>query len=270
MKIAIFTDTFYPTINWVVTSTNSFCKELANRWNEILIICPYNQWIEKYNHNNINIISIKWINALIYPEFKLVMGASLKIYRIIKKFNPDIIHFQTQFKLWLYALRMWRIFKKPIIWTFHTYIADEWYLKILWLDKFKFINKLTWEYNNYFYKKCRTVITPSNNSMKQLVDNWLKNKNIKVVPNPVPFVEKSEKEKYNYLEWINCENILLYIWRISEEKNLNTAIKAIKIVKTTINDVKFIIVWKWPAENDIKNLVKEEWLTNTVIFLWAI
>jgi len=75
MKIAIFTDTFYPTTNWIVTSIISFSEAMAEKWNEIIIICPYNKWIEKFSSKNIEIIPIKWL-----PAFFIQISKSLLIY----------------------------------------------------------------------------------------------------------------------------------------------------------------------------------------------
>ncbi len=42
IKILYFTDTFYPTMNGIVTSIETFSRELVERGHEICIIVPKN------------------------------------------------------------------------------------------------------------------------------------------------------------------------------------------------------------------------------------
>lgn len=269
MKIAIFTDTFYPTTNWIVTSTITFCKELADNWNEIIIITPNNKWIEEFKYKNIELFTIKWIPAFFYPDFKLTFWFTPNLINKIKDFNPEIIHFHTQFIIWWHAIIIWKMFKIPVVWTFHTYIADECYLKIIWL-KSKIFWKIWWKYNNFFYKKIDKVIVPSQNAFDELVNHWIEKNKIELLSNPLPQVNFWENKKNKYLDKIKTKNIALYVWRLSKEKNVNICIEAIYLVTKEISNILFVIVWDWPEKLELLKLVKKYNLEENVLFLWKI
>lgn len=272
MRIAVFTDTFYPMMNGIVTSTTSFLKELTARWHEVLVIAPYNEWIENFQEENIKIATLNWMKAFFYPEFKITvwLKRSLNVYNIVKEFDPQIIHFHTQFIIWFHWIMIWKKLKKPIVGTFHTYIADEWYLKHIWAQNSLIVKSFSRKYNNLFYNESDLIICPSENSKKELLKNKIKNKNIEIVPNPLPFSIDEIIVENDFIPNINWENIILYVWRLATEKELDIAIKSIQVVKEQIPDILFLIVWKWPNEQEFRNLVEKLELQWNVIFLWAI
>lgn len=269
MKIAIFSDTFYPTTNWIVTSVVTFCKELADNGHKIVIITPYNKWIENFKYNNIEVFAIKWIPAIFYPDFKITFWFTPNLINKIRKFQPELIHFHTQFITWWQWIIMGKLLKIPIVGTFHTYIADESYLKVMWLNA-KIFWDVGWKYNNFFYKKINKVIVPSLNAENELIKHWIDAKNIDILSNPLPQINLSENNKKIFLEDIISDNIILYVWRLSKEKNVNISIEAIYVVSKEIPDVLFVIVGDWPERTNLEKLVKKYNLENNVLFLWQI
>lgn len=268
MKIAIFTDTFYPTTNWIVTSIISFSEAMAEKWNEIIIICPYNKWIEKFSSKNIEIIPIKWLPAFFYPDFKITFWFTPKLLKKIKSFSPDLIHFHTQFILSWQAIIISRLFKIPIVWTFHTFIADESYLKVIGLDNLKIFWKIWWRYNNFFYKNAKLVIAPSEIAKKELVNHGIDASKVEIISNPVP-LKKVNLEKIDILK-TDKQDIILYVWRLSKEKNIDIALRAISVVSRDIKDILFVIVWEWPELQNLKKMAFDLWIKDNVVFLWKI
>lgn len=269
MKIAIFSDTFYPTTNWIVTSVVTFCKELADNWHKIIIITPYNKWIENFKYNNIEVFAIKWIPAIFYPDFKITFWFTPNLINKIRKFQPELIHFHTQFITGWQWIIMWKLLKIPTIGTFHTYIADESYLKVMWLNARIFWD-VGWKYNNFFYKKIDKVLVPSKNAYNELIKHWIDKNNIEILSNPLPQIDLKEEHRTDFLKVVITENIILYVWRLSKEKNINISIEAIYVVSKEIPDVLFVIVWDWPEKANLQKLVRKYNLERNVLFLWKI
>lgn len=267
MKIAIFTDSFYPSINWVVVSTLCFVKQLSKLWHEIQIYCPLLKWIKNLNIDNVEIIPLRWIPALFYPDFKFTTFSTPKVLSKIKKFKPDVIHFHTQFVIWFKGIMIWKLFKIPIIGTYHTNISDEWYLKNIRMENIEFIKKYAHKYNNLYYENADLVLAPSIDSKNELINNWISEEKIKVLFNPLPLEEKSEKIEFlKDIHW----DIILYVGRIAKEKNIE---EAINIFTSTIVDrpnYKLILVWDWPERFKLEKYVKDKWIEKSIIFLGMI
>ena len=138
MRIAIFTDTFLPQINGVVTATISLIKVLANKGHHIILIAPDFGQSEKFKYNNVEIIQVKGIPALFYEDFRLTKFFSFKVMKIIKEKKIELIHFQTPLMLGVQAIWISRILKLPLVGTFHTLFTDSQYLRHFGMNNFLF------------------------------------------------------------------------------------------------------------------------------------
>lgn len=267
MKIAIFTDSFYPSINWVVVSTLCFIKELSKLWHQIQVYCPFIKWIKELNIENVEVIPLRWIPALFYPDFKFTTFSTPKVIAKINKFKPDIIHFHTQFVIGFKWIMVWKVFKIPVIWTYHTNISDEWYLKNIRMENIEFIKKYAHKYNNLYYENADLVLAPSIDSQEELIKDWIDKKRINILFNPLPLEDKIEKKEF--LKWIEWD-IILYVWRIAKEKNIEQAIKIFIKASENRQNLKFVLVGDWPIRKKLETEIKENWMGNKIIFLWMI
>ncbi len=273
MKILYFTDTFHPMINGIVISIETFARELSLRGHEICIIVPKNKWVSDISIPGVEILTVQWFPALFYPDFKVTFAFTPSLLRKILKFKPDIIHFHTQFVLGWQAIILGKILKIPRIGTFHTFIADEWYLNILWMPDNKIFGEIGWTYNNLYYKTIEHVIVPSQNARVELSEHGIDIAKISVIPNPVPLrihTHDTLSIQERFLDKITSENIILYVGRISYEKSLDICIDTIKEIKETILDIRFILVGDGPQKADIEEYVMNAGLSDNIIFLWSI
>src|ERR1041385_1879742 len=95
LNIAIFTDSFTPLINGVVTSTLNLANGLAERGHTVHIIAPYYFRHKDRLHPNIKVKRIFGVPALFYEGFKFTSILSVRVLWYLRKQNIDVIHFQT-------------------------------------------------------------------------------------------------------------------------------------------------------------------------------
>lgn len=126
MKIAIFTDTFVPHTDGIVTFIVSISKYLAKKGHEVLILCPKYEknFEEPFIHENVEVERFSSITLINYSDFKISYPNILKAYRKTKNFNPDIIHLQTPGSMGILATYVSSMLKKPLVGTYHTYLPD--------------------------------------------------------------------------------------------------------------------------------------------------
>ena len=245
MKIAVFTDTFVPQVNGVVTSILNFTDKLARKGYKIIIFSP--KIGKRLNlHKNIKVVELKSFKLLPkYKEMEVRFPTFLKVIKIVREFNPDIIHLNTPFGIGYEGFLCSKILKKPLVGTYHTLLPD--FLKhvtLMGLEKRQSMKVLTWKYSNLFYNKCDLVITPSNIIKKELKRHGLKSK-IEVISNGVDlnkFYKKNMKRK---------KLTILHVGRISYEKNVDVVLQAMKII-SEFKDIKFIIVGIGPDLDKLK------------------
>jgi 1,2-diacylglycerol 3-alpha-glucosyltransferase len=85
MKIAIFTETFFPHTNGVLTAIINLSKGLADNGHKVYIITPKFKGGQEFIYPNITVHYIKGINAFIYEDIKLVSPISLRTLNFLRK-----------------------------------------------------------------------------------------------------------------------------------------------------------------------------------------
>ena len=266
MRIAIFTDSFLPQINGVVTSIIDMSKGLADKGHEIYVIAPKYDGVNEFIYNNVQVKRVPSISAGFYEDFKFTSQFSLKILKYLRKEKIELIHFHTPITLGAQAIILSRLLKVPLIGTFHTFITDPNYLKHIKLNS-RIIQRLSWAYVRIYYNKCDLITCPSNITRQELILNGFK-KNIKVVPNGINIKLfnnsnwKEVKKKYN-----NDGEIILFVGRIAYEKNINYLLDCFSMVLKKMPRTKLLIIGDGPQMNELKSKINSLKLLSSVILL---
>jgi len=257
MRIAIFTDTFLPAINGVVTCVVNSAKELEKKGHEILIIAPKLKKADRYNlGKNIRVKLINSVNAYFYDDFRFTIPSTFRLIRELRRFKADIIHFHTPFTLGGEAIMCAKIMKKPLVGTFHTYISEPGYLKHIKLDNIKSIEKIAWKYSNFFYNRSNLVISPSKATKEILKKHKIK-KEIMIVKNGLDLskfreVDEAQKKKIRLKYGINDKTVL-FVGRVSYEKSIGLLIRSMQLVFKKMPDAKLLVVGDGPLFNELKS-----------------
>lgn len=265
MNIAVFTDTFTPMRDGIVTAMTGTIKGLADRGYKIYVIAPYHKNFKEFSYPNVTVKRVRGVPALFYPGFKFTSFISLEVIRYLKKREIDIIHFQTPFTIGIQAILTAKILHKPLVGTFHTFVTDEMYLKHAGINP-KFLRKLAYSYVRGFYNKCNLITCPSESTRKELKDNNFF-KPMKVISNGIDLksFENLNREKIKEEYKLNNKTIL-FIGRIAYEKNIKYLLKCFKIVLKKIPDAKLLIVGGGPQMEEIQNFSDMLNISKNVIF----
>jgi len=246
MKIAFFTDTYYPQINGVVSSIELFAKQLRKRGHEVHIFCPDGTCRKKYIHP---LVSSEFNN---YSEYRIGLP-NLKIIKEIKKINPHLIHIHSPFSVGVTGMSIAKILKIPIVTTYHTLLSE--YFNYISLDiKKEVIDK----YTHWFYDRASLIIAPSK-SIKNLLKKCKIKKPIKILPTPLDskIIKRSKKR--------NKKLTILHVGRICKEKRIEVILNAFEKIHKKI-DSKLIITSDGPDRKRLEELCKKLKIEKDVIF----
>jgi 1,2-diacylglycerol 3-alpha-glucosyltransferase len=243
MKIAFFTDTYYPQINGVVKSIDIFCKQLRKLGNEVHIFCPDGVKRSKYIH------PIHSTEFQSYPEYRVGLP-SINIMKEFKKINPDVVHLHSPFTIGFVGMSLSKIFKIPTVSTHHTLLSD--YFE--YANSSKYNKKIADDYVNYFFSRSSIVIVPSNP-----IKNLLKIKTtIKVLPTPLDIKIVKNKRKNKALT-------ILHVGRLCKEKRIDIILKAFVRIHKKIKS-RLIITSDGPDRKRLENFCKKFGIENDVTF----
>lgn len=273
MKIAIFSDSYPPEINGVATSCKSLRDILVKNGHSVLVVTtnPVSSDVA-FEDNHLRIPGIEMKKIYGYRFARLF---SPKAYRIIKKFNPDLVHIHTDFSIGIIGRNISKSLRIPLVYTYHTMYEDyTYYFTKGHFDRLMiyFLRLLS----RNVVKKSDQFITPSlktHDYMRQIgVDNY-----INIIPTGVDFskfnpskISKRTKTSIRKKYKINEDDfIVLSLGRIAKEKSIDVCIDGFS---TFINDnpninAKFMIVGKGPAVEELTKKVEDMNLQDKVIFV---
>lgn len=266
MKILLTTDTYFPMINGVATSTSNLYKELRKKGHDVKILTLSHTKREKIDGD---IYYLKSIKARVYPDARIKFPFKNRLIKEIMDWKPDIIHSQTEFSTMIAAKHIAGKLDIPQIHTYHTLYED--YLSYFpGMDAIKrpALIKVTQLLLNTF----DGVIAPTVKTEKVLLSYGVET-DIHVVPTGINLrkFQKNfpleEKDKLRIELGLRAEDrAIVYVGRIAEEKNISEIIALFSEMIKKVKNIKLLIVGGGPYLEELKLKVKDEKLSNQVIF----
>jgi glycosyltransferase involved in cell wall biosynthesis len=185
----------------------------------------------------------------------------------LKKFKPDIIHTHTPFFAGWGAVIGKKMCGVPLVGTHHTFYDD--YLKHVKLN-YPWGKKLSWMYTVAYYNRADVVTSPSRALGVQLQNHGLA-RPIRIMPNPVnvgffvPVASAAEKKLLKSRFGAGKRSIV-YMGRVSYEKDIDQAMRAFSIASRNMPDATFMIVGDGPELKKLKSLAKELGIDRKTVF----
>ena len=287
MKVAMFTDSYFPRINGVSISVNSFAEELALFGHKILIICSdYDNdkplieinpksFIEKTSNANINIFRVSSIPVIISKEDKVArLSQWNKIKRQLDEYAPDVIHINGEFSIGLSGLVYGKYRKIPIVFTFHT-LWEEYVGKYLKMLPDHVARKLGKELVKLYLKRADEVIAPTLR-IAEVVREYGITTHMDVLPTGITKsvyvvdqeeVQTVKREIYKKYPIFRDKKILLYVGRIVKEKNVEFLIDMFEKLQLTSPNTVLVLVGDGPDFEYIKERVSNSEYKDKIFLL---
>jgi len=279
VRIAIFSDNFYPELSGISDSIITIAKGLAARGHQI------NFFVPKYSAKNYQLIAEN-------GKTELDLGKNIKITRFcslafrlagtgqarlvvptlwrflyVKRFKPDIIYSNHFFGVGLEALLASKFLKIPLVGTNHTAITE--FIRYSPL-KGEWFQKMALRYAIWYYNHCRVLTTPGRDLYEEMQSAGLK-VSYEQISNPVDdgiFKPIKEEEVSSLLKEFDLpKETLVYAGRLAVEKNIEVIIQAMALVKNKVPAAVLAIAGHGKNAEDLKSLVKKLKLENNVKFL---
>ncbi|HTY91059.1 MAG TPA: glycosyltransferase [Methanocella sp.] len=264
MKIAVFTDTFFPQVNGVVNAVRNFDRTLSGRGHEVRVFTEGRK-PGTVEMDGAEVHRYQAFTFLPYPEFESSVDA-IRPIRDASRFKPEVVHAHTPFVMGYCAWRTARRLKVPLVGTFHTPV-DEYvvYIAKRFTASRHMLQGIAKAYQNWFYGNCDVVIVPAR-SAARYID--IKNKRVEVVSNGLDLKRYGRAGRGEFRERFGLGDapVILHGGRLSFEKRIDGVIRAMPLVLGAIPDAKLLIVGKGPSRKSLDALVEKLGLQESVVF----
>ncbi len=270
MNIGLFTDTYYPEVNGVANSVYTLKTELENQGHNVYVFTTTTPGAPKHEYNVFRMHSMPFV---FMKERRVGMVYQRKLAALIRKLNLDIIHTHTEFSLRVFALIMAKELNIPLVHTYHTIYEDYTH----YFAPIAILNNRAKAFARFYTRKCcnfvEEVIVPTE-KVEDLLTSYKVIRNINVIPTGIDlkkfykgnFTEEQILEVRKRFHITPEQKVILYLGRVSPEKNIGELLKAMPKYMKEHSDVRFVVVGAGPDLDNLKKLAQELKLSNSVVF----
>jgi glycosyltransferase involved in cell wall biosynthesis len=179
--------------------------------------------------------------------------------RRIIDFKPDVLHFVDPILLGpqvIFAARMW-LPNVPRVSSYHTNIA-------LYAKHFGYsiLSPVIWTLQQYLHGQCSVIMCPSPSTSMTLIDHQFPSDKLKIWHRGVDTELFSPMKRRKKLRetWMgnNEKVVLLYVGRVSWEKNLKVLSQAYINLHAIRNDFHLVITGDGPARTELEAIFQNE------------
>jgi len=246
LKVGIFTEVYHPTMNGVVVSIDTFKKELAGLGVEEIVFAPTGRGTRP-EPGVVRVPSIP-----INPDYPIPLPTLSRDFRHIRDLGLSLIHTQHPFPMGWTGIQAARRLGIPVVTTYHTLIVDyaKTHAKYLPFGP-KLMRWISREYCN----RVDLVITPSP-SVRRLLQKYGVTTRIEVNPTGI-YPEEFHQPDPTFRETFGIpkgRRVLLFVGRLSDEKNIKMLLAAFRIVHHENTKVHLLFVGPGPQRKEYEEL----------------
>lgn len=267
MNIGIFTDTYLPQVNGVVSSIVTLEQQLIAQGHNVYIFTISHP---KAHDDQPYVYRIPSVPFVFLKDHRVGIIYSTKLIRRVKKLKLDLILSQTEFSLGFLAKLISKKIHVPIVHTYHTMYEE--YMHYI-SKGVEFSPELARKYSKMFCNSVDGIIAPTEKTRDLLLSYGVK-KPIEVIPTGINFTpfhpsrytkESIEDLKAQYHLDPTAPTIL-FVGRVAKEKSIDIIFTALPKVIEKIPTVQLFIVGDGPEMNHLKELAQTFNIEAHIIF----
>jgi glycosyltransferase involved in cell wall biosynthesis len=264
MRIAIFSDNFYPELSGISDSVISLAKNLAARGHVVNFYVPH------YAPGDYAAANVPAREIALGPNVRVTRFASFPYgstgtgharlvipigirAAVVARFHPDVVHTQQFFGVGLEGLFAARVLKKPLVGTNHT--ATKEFLRYSPVRS-ALLDKIMLGYVNWYYERCIVVTAPSQSVFDEMVAFGFNATHAQVMPNPIdtktfrPLADvdrAAAKKKFGF-----NNTTIIHAGRLSDERKPEVVLEALAIIKKTVPTAMLAFAGKGTSEKKLR------------------
>lgn len=264
MRVLMVSDVYFPRINGVSTSIETFRGALSSHGVAVSLVAPsYGADIPAPG-----VVRVPARRVLGDPEDRLAHYGKLRFATLKAAVDCDVIHIQTPFAAHYAGLHAARALNKPVIATYHTLFEEYLQHYIPWLPAAA-LRGLARRFSRGQCNALDAVIVPSSAMRKRLRDYGI-TRPLHVLPTGIPecAFEPGDGARFRIENGISPQRpVVLFVGRVAHEKNISFLLEAVALARRQLPDLLFLITGEGPAQADLARQATRLGLGDSVRFL---
>lgn len=244
MRIALFTETFLPKVDGIVTRLSHTVDQLQRSGNQVLVFSP-DGGLREYKGAKIH--GVSGFPLPLYPELKLALPRP-SIGQALDAFEPDIVHVVNPAVLGLAGIYYSKLHRLPLVASYHTHLPK--YLEHYGLGM---LEGVLWELLKAMHNQAQLNLCTSTAMQEELtshgierVELWQRGVDTELFQ---PHLA-SDQMRSRLSEGHPDDPLLLYVGRLSAEKEIDR----IKPVLEAIPNARLALVGDGPYRQELEKI----------------
>ncbi len=264
MRVLMVSDVYFPRINGVSTSIETFRRTLGEEGVEVKLIAP--RYGDEPEAGDVTRVPGRAVPG--DKEDRLVRWGAMHRAVEAAAQDCDLIHIQTPFVAHYAALRAARRLGKPVMATYHTLFEE-------YLQHYAPFLPAKWLRNQaraFSRRQCNTLdamVVPSS-AMRQRLESYGVTKPMHVLPTGIPLVQfaRGDRAAFRRQHGIAPNRpVALFVGRVAHEKNIDFLLQAMTHALERCPACLLVIAGEGPAMGALRRKTQELRLEANVLFI---
>ena len=266
MKILFVSDVYFPRVNGVSTSIETFRTNLRALGHTVHLVAP--DYLTQSADEN-GVLRVPARRVPLDPEDRFM--SYRWVMQHLDQFRGeqyDIIHVQTPFVAHYLGTNLSRLLGVPCVETYHTFFEEYLYHYIPLLPR-KLLRFAAKRFSRHQGNSLDGMVVPSHPMLQVLRDYGITTPT-EVIPTgiaPESFVPGDRAAFRRKFGIAPDRPTLLFVGRVAHEKNIDFLLKVVDRVRHEVADVLFVIAGEGPARDSLAHEVSALGLGANVMFL---
>lgn len=264
MRVLMVSDVYFPRVNGVCTSIETFRGTLAAEGVDVRLVAPrYGEEPEQPD-----IVRVDAWPVPVDPEDRMMTWRQARDTVLREAASCDLIHIQTPFVAHYAGLHAARKLGKPVLATYHTFFEEYLYHYARWLPR-AWMRALARRFSRTQCNTLDAVIVPST-AMRARLAEYGVTRPMHVLPTGIPLgrFESGDRAGYRTKLGIDAHRpTVLFVGRVAHEKNIGFLVEAVAQARMRLPEILFLITGEGPAGKHLRAQVEALDLTGNVSFL---
>lgn len=256
MRVAVVTENFLPKLDGVTRTLAMLLEHLQRRRHQAIVLGPRGG---PRRYAGARIFGAPGIPLPLYPELRMLFPVPDLQHRLAR-FRPDVVHVADPMLLGAAGILWAQRLKAPIVSSYHTNLAA--YCAHYHLGA---LATPTWAYRRFLHNQCALTLCPSPSTARQLEQYGFAR--VGVWPRGVDsvlFTPSRRSESWRVrIAGDATDTIVLYVGRLSPEKNLDALAAAFRAVAVDDASAHLVLVGDGPARSDLERTLAGQRVTFT-------
>jgi glycosyltransferase involved in cell wall biosynthesis len=267
MHVLMVSDVYFPRINGVSTSIETFRRGLRALGTRCTLVAPAYETSGAEPDGDVCRVASRPVP--LDPEDRLMRGGSLR--RALERIDHreiDVVHVQTPFLAHRDGVRYARRCGLPVLETYHTHFEEYLHHYLPWLPR-GCLRAATRALSRRQCNALDALIVPSQ-AMHDVLRSYGVARPIEVLPTGLDLRQFRDGDgaRFRRAHGIPADRpVLVVVSRVAHEKNLDFLVEVVARVRREIPDVLLVIAGEGPARLHLQSLVARYALERNVLFV---